>query len=60
MLRSWTDKEDILGTNWGLRSFLGFCWESYGSEPKLVTEPFIYNCKALNVQTIEKMNIILK
>ena len=39
MLRSSRDKEDILGTNWGLRGFLGFCWVTYASEPKLVTEP---------------------
>ena len=37
ILRSSRDKEGILGINWGLRGFLGFCWVTYGSKPKLVT-----------------------
>ena len=57
MLRSSRDKEEILGTNWWLRGILVFFWVTYGSEPKLVTEPFIYNCKALKAQTIEKRSI---
>ena len=59
MLRSSRDKEEILGTNWGLRGFLGFCWETYGSEPKLVTKPFVYNCKASKAQTVEKRSLFL-
>ena len=46
MLRSSRDKEEILGTNWGLRGFLGFCWVTYGSKLELVTEHFVYICKA--------------
>ena len=60
MFRSSRDKEEILGFNWGIRGFLGFCWVTYGYEPKLVAEPFVYNCKASKEKTVEKEDILKK